>query len=297
MTAACNPDNDSPQQRGVSQRGAPIQEVGTSAVPSTDQSTSSSSTSTTLRQCLEAPPQFGTRGPHSVDVAEAFTYLFEDGVIEVDRQLVRQGVEAGVAFLDDRLGGVGRGLCIDTRVNLARTDQGEYFHGRRLIVLFTNDTGWGSIRGNEHPSWHLAKTAAHEYAHYWQGEFTRGLGEHIPGWLREGLADYVGFYAIIEAGLISEAEGRAYSVEEASRRGARTLESHEILDANNSMNYGLALLAIERLVSKAGVGALRTFWMALGRASWGDALQSAFGMAPAEFYADFESFRAAGFPR
>lgn len=225
------------------------------------------------------------------------TYLFGDGVIEADRELARQGIRAGTDYLNKYLGGVGRGLCIDFRVDEARAGQGEYISNSKLILLFAEATGFGSSRQNGHPRWHLAKTAAHEYAHHWQGEFQRGLGEHLPGWLREGLAEYVSFHAVVEAGIVSDAEAHSYALREATMPGAKPLSEYDLLDADHPMNYGLAQLAIERLISRAGDAAIRTFWARFARESWGDALQSVYGMTSQEFYADFEGFRAQGFPR
>ncbi len=268
--------------------------TSTTVLPTT--TSSLSTTTTTIPLCAAPPSRFGAPGPHVIETHDGTTYLFGENVIAADRQLAVQGVKAGLVYLDKYLGGVGRGLCIDFRVDRSRASQGEYISGSKLILLFTVDTGYGSTPEAAHPRWHLAKTAAHEYTHHWQAEFPRGLGAQLPGWLREGLAEYAGFHAVIEAGIVSDREARTYALREATLTDAKPLPEYELLDATHPMNYGLAQFAIERLISYRGDSAIRTLWSLFERMSWGDALQAVYGMTPEVFYADFASFRAKGFP-
>lgn len=299
VIAACAGNGDPDPENAATQGSVittqvPVNETSTIPAPTT---TSPPATSTTVLSCATPPSQFGPRGPHTIEMADGMLYLFGDGVIDSDRELAKQGIRAGVAYLDRYLGGIGRGLCIDFRVDRSRAGQGENIFRSKLILLFTVETGFGSTREAAHPRWHLAKTAAHEYAHYWQEGFPRGTDGHVPGWLREGFAEYVGFHAVIEAGIVSDAEARGSALSEATLPTSKALVEYELLDADHPMNYGLAQLAIERLIAHRDIAALRTLWMNVGRMSWGEALQLVYGMTPAEFYADFESFRAQGFPR
>jgi hypothetical protein len=272
--------------------------VASSVVTTRPSNTVSAPTSSTIPdRCNGDPRQYGPPGPHITEVDVGFTYRIEEGVLEADRELTRKGIAAGVRYLSDHFGGIETGICVDVRLDPSRTSQGEYLWGSNLIIMFTNETGFGSTPIATHPLWHMSKTAAHELAHHWQSEFERGLGEHIPGWMREGFAEYASFNAVVEAGLVAEAEAFEFALMEASQPNGKPLHAHEILDADNPMNYGLAMLAIERLAVERGATALRTFWTSLRTMGWEEAFGAAFSSTPEAFYEVFEEFRAQGFPR
>ena len=135
------------------------------------------------------------------------------------------------------------------------------------------------------------KTVVHEYTHAWQmwlGAFKKPLG----GALNEGIAEYVAYSAMVDAGRMSWDDVRPFML-----NGA--YQSHELdgplQEVEQSIWAGHAgFLAVDWLVGEApsGIASLRTLALEIGGgASVADAFRTAFNIELADFQSQFEAWR------
>lgn len=146
----------------------------------------------------------------------------------------------------------------------------------------------------------------HEYVHtlqYWQSEVTFQSGApqarfFMPRWIVEGCAEYLAVKDTARRRLIDERKVREVVVTRA-KMSAEPLDAIEtggkasVLGGEGEA-YTLGWLGCERLAQSSGEDAVaHRFWLAFARLrEWKAAFADAFGRTPADFYADFEAFRA-----
>jgi len=146
----------------------------------------------------------------------------------------------------------------------------------------------------------------HEYVHtlqYWQAEVTFQSGApqarfFMPRWIVEGCAEYLAVKDTARRRLLDERKARE-SVVARAKASAEPLEAIEtggkaaVLGGEGEA-YTLGWLGCERLAQSNGEDAvLHRFWLSFARLrEWKAAFADAFGVTPADFYADFEAFRA-----
>ena len=140
---------------------------------------------------------------------------------------------------------------------------------------------------------------AHELTHVSQYELAGGLRSTSEQWIREGFADWVKYQAIEAFGFEPYASSRA-AVARAVRKARASVRLPDLDELaasrawiaarrklGNAATYGVAFLAVDRLVQRAGrdavIGYFRRFAVSTDR----DAnFAAAFGVARAEFVAD-----------
>ena len=110
-----------------------------------------------------------------------------------------------------------------------------------------------------------------------------------PTWLVEGSAQYLMYHYEQKRG-VSNFSGWLNHVQgfRTSFKGSlASFETRSGMDANND-SYELSALAVHKLISKAGMPALKTFWQELGKdRKWKTAFKTAFGTTSDEFYASY----------
>jgi hypothetical protein len=216
------------------------------------------------------------------------TLFLPTGIKASDRSKIVQGLDAGKAYVDVHLSAIQIPVCVDVRFDVDRNGGGQTSGTR--VLLFTAPAGWRYAM-----AWHLSKVMAHEYGHLWQ-RATRGNSSPEPNWLIEGVAEYIGYRALIEARVVGENELRGFAQSNAEHESA-TLRSFEPRPpAAPQANYGLVYLALEYLLEDRGPASLQAFYVGLAQGkAWQEAFQSAFGLSSDSFYDRFESHREHGF--
>ena len=168
------------------------------------------------------------------------------------------------------------------------------FGNRTSIWINTGSDGWrlGSDEARR-------SAIIHEYFHVLQLQAS-GFGGRGPLWLFEGAARYVETVVAAAAGRTDLAAAGVQN-EEKARGTAASLSSLETEAGLNRVGfrsgYALGYLAAERLTGGPDLAPLLEFWRLLGTGlRWEQAFALAFGVAPDDFYAAFESDRASSFP-
>jgi hypothetical protein len=119
----------------------------------------------------------------------------------------------------------------------------------------------------------------------------------VPRWLVEGSAEYFSIKAGDRRGLVPEADERAFRLALAKQSEVPLMTFETAGQASfiggGGEAYTVGWLASERLATLYGADKLnREFWVSLARLrNWDTAFTEAFGVSPAAFYADFESYR------
>ena len=107
----------------------------------------------------------------------------------------------------------------------------------------------------------------------------------------EGAAEYVGYRAVVDTGLVSYDTVRNCQVSNVAGgtpiAPLSTLEG-QAFNESPGATYGLAWLAVEKSTQR-NLGTLPLYWSPSD--SWRSAFRSAFGVGLDEFYASFEAER------
>ena len=140
----------------------------------------------------------------------------------------------------------------------------------------------------------LLHTVAHEWAHGWQSWLGALDIHHQPlgNALNEGIAEYLAYSVLIEAGLLTREVVEPFML--GSAYGSQELDG-PIRDIENDVWSGhTGFLAIDWLVDEAPSGrmALRTLAELIGDgATVADAFRTAFNVELESFYTQFEAWR------
>ena len=209
----------------------------------------------------------------------------EDGVTEAQLSEVRQQMAAIVRWFAARWGAVatppGRVLVGKTRPETAPEEHCAAAAGN-TIYYFLDCPG--------------AHTLAHEYAHIAQNHPGSAYAAWAPGWMSEGMAEWM---AIIYS---SQNGGPSYQVLQSSIwRSARQVRNQNALDdpslphTGHDALYTMGVVATERLAQLAGEQAIFDFWPNLRRARQNgqgvaEAFAATFGITLADFYATFDAY-------
>ena len=212
---------------------------------------------------------------------------FGDDVAEADRARVREGLTHVQQYLVTHFtAAVPANACVDVRTsNGGPVGSGRMNSGR--ILLITAPEGWPIAA-----AWSLPSVVAHEYVHVWQ-EAIAGPDAFYssPVWLVEGMAQWIAFNTMAEAGLLP-VEDLSCWLERAPGLLRPRLSSLETPEGWRAylMNYQVSLEGIDTVVGRAGELGLQSYLTNLGRGeNWAEAFEAAFGLAPAAFYRSFDA--------
>lgn len=246
------------------------------------------------------------------------TFDVADNVPAEELDLIREALVIGIGFLDRTFGG---GIPPEVRANITvkivATGQGNQEEGGgggccTALSMSTDPPGGARLFFDvAHPDWvsedngntawphesrHLA-TVVHEYAHAWQWHLGCVSQTHQPlgMWLNEGIAEEIGYSAMIDHGAYDKAEVVAFMKLIAQRTGQWFIPL-SLQDDDAPLWAGhIGYLALELAMDGAGQGILplRTICEDVRNgATREEAFQTAFGTSLDEFYVEFEAWKA-----
>ena len=115
----------------------------------------------------------------------------------------------------------------------------------------------------------------------------------------EGCAEYIAIKAGARRGFVDEKVEREYVLAEAAQIDApltafETRGRADFVTGTGGEAYTIGWLGCERLTMTTSEDAVaHRFWLSMAKLrDWQKAFAEAFGMTPAEFYRDFEGYRA-----
>ncbi len=225
-------------------------------------------------------------------VRASITYIVDQEVSPADESLIREGFTLAQDFAFHVLDVDEMGSFV---VEIRGDDYDDRFVGyanSNHIITQPNHPLWVEtyppLRRQQHP--------VHEYFHLVQEELsgTTNPVQMGPVWMLEGTAEYFGWLALEEAGIVSSDEVRLYHMANVTHDQTigplMTYETGTDLYRFGS-SYSLSALGVEMLVERAGISSLADFYRGLKDGSWSDSFTAAFDFTPTEFYALFEENR------
>lgn len=245
-------------------------------------STSSSAPTSTVLSTTTVPPSTTTTIP-------GISYRFTESLAQEDRDLIRQGIELGRAYVTDKIAPLKQSIVVSNSLRADAPGTAEA-SGHDIIVYSNTDVWVGST------AWQKLKILAHEYFHVIQGELTQVAPPRSPlgpTWMGEGSAEFVGFSALVEANIISRSFARR---DQGLDRGAlryvdplSSLETRAGWQESNSTKrqstYSLGYAVVELLVSKTGVSSIGDFFSGLSKTNdWARLFEQVFGQSVQAFY-------------
>lgn len=241
-------------------------------------------------EAVAAPPE----SFRPLDTATAgFTFAIDEGVGTEDEAFIRLGIASSAVLLLKELGWSPPSPVAVTVISTG-AKAGCCEAGPEFISFDTGNPFWAlaeqqPIIGEDH---HYT-SAAHELVHVYQ--FDVGCVSLRPAprpgqWFLEGMAEYLGSIALIQAGHVSAqtiADYKYFSTVNGGEAQAAPLEDQE----SGAVAYSVAYFAIEQLVSGRSITLFGDFCRAFAEsADWPGSFQSAFGVSLDDFYDDFESY-------
>lgn len=220
------------------------------------------------------------------------------GVSAEDVGDVREGTAIVSRYIASSLGG-DRSRPAVARIRVGTgTEEHCCFAGPGGFDIITSQHFWTTPSAPSPETWTVnterKELAAHEYVHVWQHELgTAGCVRGGPRWLVEGMAEWIAYHSLIDAGLI--ADGRIDVFIRRQLRSGRYLPLSDLVRAFpfDAEPYAVSYLAVGLLVKKGGPVALRTWCERVGSGEeWTATFQAVFGEPVAHFYARFEAYRA-----
>jgi hypothetical protein len=227
------------------------------------------------------------------DVHYGAIFQFDPGVGELDKYDVIEGIRLGQLVIAEYLG-------VATLPNLRIYVLGEVDSGGDSTLATTFGSEIEVYTGSE--VWQFLtpieriETLVHELVHVYQNLMIAGSFDVEPLWFAEGTAEAIGFQAVQPLGVTDQDEiynMMGYMLNEYPvDRPLSELEGFASMDADA---YPLAYIAVQYLLGSRGlsISAIADVYdgLAAGR-SFGDAFASAFGITLADFYAEFDAWRA-----
>jgi hypothetical protein len=233
----------------------------------------------------------GIGGPGPA-LAEEVQFYVGSSISAEDAMYVREGIRLGQDYVRERLGAE---LGQKTIVNAvpAAPRAGATVVGvstSHAVVVYTGSEGW-----RRSAPFDRVHVVVHEYMHVVQEDLASDRGSSTPLWIDEGIAEYVGYQAVIEAGLISAEDVERFNAANVvfgpSLPPLAEVESRRAYQAQPANIYGLSYLAVQQLVGDRPESISRYYEKIGAGASWRAAFQSAFRINPTDFYEAFETYR------
>lgn len=229
-----------------------------------------------------------------------YTLVIQPNVSTQSVELVKRGLEIADRYLMERLGRTittsidvrlsGFTPCAPSEPILKLAGSGH--SDARRLCLNTRSTVWKSAAAGD--PWIPLAAIARDHFHVLQGQTgclpSQGRKEY--DWLTEGSAVFVGWRAVIEAGMVSEERTEELLNRLLTSRGAlsrlRTYEKDATGDAASTLAYN----AFQMLIARSSLGSYMDFCTRVGSGeNWRAAFTQAFGLTVDEFYLAFESSR------
>jgi len=216
------------------------------------------------------------------------TIRIEPGVSQEDVAYAQEGVALARAYLNDTgFGAPESYLLVILRKTIDPTIDDYFgFYVNQIVVVITGTSEWVRLSPLER-----IQIVAHEYVH--AAEF-QGIAldrPDIPRWLIEGIAQYLSYSALVEAGLVERQDVREYhqwAVGSFPQLGLRHLERPYAF-YTDPVAYNRSYLGIEQLMHRVHIDDLALYFNRL-RTGYGAemAFEKTFGVTIEEFYRDFD---------
>lgn len=221
--------------------------------------------------------------------APTFTIDVASGVSPGDAEAIRGAVRLALAFLSDELGFE---LQQDFTVSVEVSGQDPsccVTHDANYVLIDTAHPVWRAAADGEYGGEDTrAKIVAHEVVHVYQHQ--RGC-VGAPRWYLEGVAEWLGYRIMIEAGQLSSQASRDYHLGGLQFGVDPGPLSQNEAQANGSA-YSTYYVAVDRLLEQREVDAIRLHCDDVARGVGKDgAFSSAFGIELSEYYESFERYR------
>jgi hypothetical protein len=223
--------------------------------------------------------------------AEDIRFYVGPSIEAEDAMYIREGIRLGQDYVHNR---IGADVTTPTIVNaVPAAPRGNVdlvgMSTSHALVVYTGSEGW-----HRAAPFDRVHVVVHEYTHVVEEELG-GDRFNAPLWIDEGVAEYVGFQAVIDAGLVSAADVEAYNavnvVAGPALPALAAVERAADFQTQPSNVYGLSYLAVKQLVA-GRPSSIRRYYERLGSGdNWRAAFQSAFRINPRDFYAAFEASR------
>ncbi|MCA9855458.1 MAG: hypothetical protein KC482_18040 [Dehalococcoidia bacterium] len=213
-------------------------------------------------------------------------FTSDSDITERERALVQLGVLIGEEYANEQFGGGSRRTVFVHIAHAGVCISGASAIGYEICVNAASDS-WVALS----PDYLKLKILAHEYFHVLQHDL---FCYREPKWLFEGLAEWYGYEAIIDAGLVDRiAASTERQVELQDSPIHEPLSEQEILYAAPTRpQYALWSFAAQRLMAGNSDEEVRAF--CAGRRddlTWKESFADAFGQTVEEFYEEFEVWR------
>lgn len=234
--------------------------------------------------------------PQGASAAPRVTFSFSKGVSAADESYVREGIALGQSYLSSFLSGtIEDNLSVRTR-NTEHPDNPYIlaYAGGNDLIIFTGSPYWQSMS----PALRM-QVVIHELVHIYQRD-TLGYGRDVsPMWLIEGMAEYVAFSALEDAGLIDGDAVIGFQTWAIVHGGyappLKEIEEIDAFQASDGPVYNLGHMAVSRLVEDAPSERLTEFLNAVDDGTrWRRAFERAFGRDVDAFYDEFDAWLEAG---
>ena len=247
--------------------------------------------------------------PHRFDDRDGPLLVFTGDISEDTQAAVRAELEQVQAFFAERFGTPTPEFTVFASLDTASLEAAHLrTFGREIDAGFCNRTS-GAVTvvvltcgaSPHHLDWHYH---FHVRSHLspWRSlpAAPDGWDKRGPLWLLRGVGEYAKATYRAAAGIKAYEDARNSHIFRAGGT-ARTLSSVAALSdaeaAGSRETNALGFLAAERLVALAGEPALFAYYEALPDASgWREAFETAFGLTPAAFYAEFDAYSAEAAP-
>jgi len=227
-----------------------------------------------------------------------FAFYAGPGLLARDVNDVHEGVEWASAYLSANVGG-DRVSRASARIVVG--DGSEQFcciTAGPSFDIVTSNRAWAAPPAAAPDTWtqddERTELAAHEYVHVWQYD-VGGPACMVggPRWLSEGMAESLGYRALVSSGRIAPANLDVFTKRQLTTARYVTLRSLESQWPSDANPFAVGYLAVDRLLAVPSPLALRTYCARVGRGEpWTTAFAAAFGTDIDSFYSRFESFRA-----
>jgi hypothetical protein len=223
--------------------------------------------------------------------AEDLHFYIGQSIAADDAMFIREGIRLGQDYVQEALGAEIETPTIVNAVPAAPRTGADLvgLSTSHSLVVFTGSDGW-----EETAPFDRVHVVVHEYMHVVQQELG-GDRFGAPLWLDEGIAEYVGFQTVIEAGLVADQDVEDYNALQVlfddPLPPLDELERPVDFQSQSASVYGLSYLAVKQLIGDRP-DAIRRYYERLDSgANWRAAFQSAFRTNPRTFYQEFEAAR------
>jgi hypothetical protein len=171
--------------------------------------------------------------------------------------------------------------------------QDAYCAGYKNIVLliFMNPSQNWDIGRLSTPAHEIFHTVQHSLLDYDTGRMPPGHPRAVPRWLKEGSANYFGYYVVQKLGFDSYENGRNSQIRFNSEyRNVKPLSTYDNFESNP---YGIGQAATEYIIASVGFESLLNIFKFTGtEGSFSAGFKKATGIELSEFYSKFEDARS-----